>query len=133
MVKFGRSPAFFEFDLRRHPHAYIRTGSLGDRSWPPANGYTIMFWISIEAFGEDGVVDLFQFNTHGQQASADDKLLSAQLKDGVMLVQVGKQTAEFGAFKFTKGRWFHVAIVHARNRLYASVIGVLSVVSCRRA
>lgn len=120
-VKFGRSPSFFEFDLRRYPSAYIRTGSLGDRAWPPANGYSIMFWLSVEAFGEDGVVDLFQFTT-GQSSSADDKLIYAQLKDGVMHVQVGKQTAEFSQFKFPKGRWLHIAIVHARNRLYVVLV-----------
>ena len=43
--------SFFLLFLRGYAYMYI--SSLGDRVWPPNNGYTVLMWFYIDTYGKD--------------------------------------------------------------------------------
>ncbi|KAF2070943.1 hypothetical protein CYY_007734 [Polysphondylium violaceum] len=114
MAKSPPSPPYFEFNITKNPHAYIRL-PIQDRTWPPTNGYTIMFWLYIEKASTQNVVDLVHIYSDDKKSA-----LYIFIKNGFLYVHItnnSKYVIEVQSFKFTESKWYHIGIVHARRLL----------------
>eukprot|EP01113_Clastostelium_recurvatum_P033194 TRINITY_DN4361_c0_g1_i1.p1 TRINITY_DN4361_c0_g1~~TRINITY_DN4361_c0_g1_i1.p1 ORF type:complete len:3468 (+),score=1121.67 TRINITY_DN4361_c0_g1_i1:47-10450(+) len=110
-------PPYIEFDSSKHGCAYLHYASLGDRSWPPANGYTLMFWLYIEKAGMDMIpMEIVTISTEDRRSVS-----SLTVRAGTMSMQTSSSTkVEFPGVRFDEGQWYHVALVHARGRFRGS-------------
>jgi hypothetical protein len=49
--KADRSPPHIIFDMRKTGYACMHIPTLGDRAWPPTNGFSFLFWLYIDNLG----------------------------------------------------------------------------------
>ena len=91
-----------------------------DRAWPAATatGYTLMFWFCIESFASaDNHLDaLFRL------IPEDKKNISClSLKQGrLFLHTTSKEFVDVKGVQFTPGQWYHLILVHEKNRFVLS-------------
>eukprot|EP01132_Coremiostelium_polycephalum_P005552 gene5552-6914_t len=112
MAKSQPAPPFFEFNLSKTPYGYIHM-PIQDRTWPPTNGYTIMFWLFIEKSSNQ--IDLLHIYSEDKKSS-----LFLFLKNGFLNVHIvnnSKYTLELASYRIEEGKWYHIGIVHARRLL----------------
>ncbi|GAM17883.1 hypothetical protein SAMD00019534_010580 [Acytostelium subglobosum LB1] len=114
MAQSPPTPPYFEFNPNdKLSYAYIHL-PLQQHAWPPASGYTILFWLYIEKSGPQ--IDLMHLYSDDKKSS-----VALLIKNGTMMLSVlngNKFTIEFPE-RFEQGRWYHVGLVHYNRRLLA--------------
>eukprot|EP01133_Synstelium_polycarpum_P015508 gene15508-18419_t len=110
------TPPYFEFNLSKVPYGYVHVPLAHERTWPPTNGYTILFWLYIERSGPITTpLELLHVGSDDRRSS-----VSLAIKAGVLTVTIvnnSKYVLELPNVKFDEGRWYHIGIVHARRLL----------------
>ena len=122
-AKYGRAPAFLHFSFATKPYAFLDVRSFGDRSFPPANGFTFMAWIQIEEFDKNRPLVIFNVRDEDQKSFYQIRVEhggSRKLSIGL----AGKNFYRFESFTFREGCWYHVAILHGRARLTTPTIAL---------
>ncbi len=87
-----------------------------DRSWPVAtsSGYTLMFWFCIEAYASaDNHLDaLFRLIPEDKK-----NIICLSLKQGKLFLHTtAKEFVDVKSVLFTPGQWYHLILVHEKNR-----------------
>lgn len=118
----NNGPPFIQFDLSLHGHSSIELPSLG-RPFPPQNsaGYTFTAWIRVDRFDPDshttifGVFDASQtcFLLAYVEKDTHNFILQTSVTDK-------RPSVRFKSIKFKQNRWYHIAIVHRRQRAMTS-------------
>lgn len=136
---------FVEMDMSKIGHASIQV-PLGERSWPPAAGYSFVCWFQFRNFLKSQAKETESSNsgplkkksiTGGQQhganvlrlfsvGSADkDKALYAELflhEDGVITLATSNASSlSFSGSEIEEGRWYHLAVVHSKPNALAGL------------
>lgn len=136
---------FVEMDMSKTGHASIQV-PLGERSWPPAAGYSFVCWFQFRNFLKSQAKETESSNsgplkkksiTGGQQhganvlrlfsvGSADkDCALYAELflhEDGVLTLATSNASSlSFSGSEIEDGRWYHLAVVHSKPNALAGL------------
>ena len=106
---------YIEFDLHRLGYACLHLPSFGDRSWPPANGYTVLFWLYIDTLDGYSQLNVFNFISDDKKSNT---LIYIQ-EEKLVLQTSSKSVVEF-PFEYHKKQWYHIALVHTRSRFQTS-------------
>jgi hypothetical protein len=112
-IENSRWPNFIHLDLSTGSNSAI---SLDHTSaFPPASGYTLLFWIHIEKQTNVSKLDILSVIQNGE-----NKLIitiDGQTQHLQVEIQGRKQLMGFNTFQFQPGYWYHIALVHNRSRL----------------
>ncbi|XP_024543043.1 protein SPIRRIG [Selaginella moellendorffii] len=122
------SPAarFMDFSSRRNGHASVRI-SLGDRSWPPAAGYSFMCWLrftGIEGKTKGGrsrpALRIFMVESVEEKGTV---LAELYLNDsGLLTLATGPSSLlAFKGVRLEEGLWYHIVIVHNKPNALAGL------------
>ncbi|XAR61158.1 hypothetical protein NMG60_11034785 [Bertholletia excelsa] len=136
---------FVEMDMSKIGHASIQV-SLGERSWPPAAGYSFVCWFQFQNFlkshakeSESSMVRTSkkQNNAGGLQngtqilrifsvgAVDNASNLYAELylqEDGVLTLATSNSCSlSFSGLELEEGRWHHLAVVHSKPNALAGL------------
>lgn len=136
---------FIEMDMRKIGHASIQV-SLGERSWPPAAGYSFACWFQFRNFlksqvketepssygplkrrsGSNGQLNerrLFRIFSVG--AANDENTFYAELylqEDGILTLATSNSCSlSFSGLELEEGRWHHLAVVHSKPNALAGL------------
>ncbi|KAI3886193.1 hypothetical protein MKX03_010713 [Papaver bracteatum] len=135
---------YVEMDMSKIGHASVQV-SLGERSWPPAAGYSFLCWFKYQNFlkskgntselpsksgpsrrqnnfrgklPEDYVLRIFSVGTVD-----DSGTLYAELylqNNGLLTLATGNSSSlSFPGLELDEGRWHHIAIVHSKPNAIA--------------
>ncbi|KAF9918002.1 hypothetical protein BX616_010643, partial [Lobosporangium transversale] len=109
-VTHSRWPSFVQFD----GHSRLDLRSLGSHSFPPTNGYTFLGWLCIESFDEELAIQILEISDEDQRC-----YLSIQIEPEThrLVVSVSHHHSVSFNFSFEIGRWYHLALVHAKPKL----------------
>ncbi|KAG0176918.1 hypothetical protein DFQ29_005470 [Apophysomyces sp. BC1021] len=113
----SRWPNFIQFDMNTHGFCCLETPSLS--TFPPASaGYTLLMWFHIERLDASTDLSLITF--------LDDKKVTFRAyidttSRKLHIQSSAKQDAKFDSFEFHPGYWYHLALVHSKSRLGASL------------
>ncbi|KAH1108454.1 hypothetical protein J1N35_012222 [Gossypium stocksii] len=136
---------FVEMDMSKVGHASVQV-SLGERSWPPAAGYSFVCWFQFQNFlrkqaketdpakvgsskrksGSNG----HHHNQHNLQifsvsALNDENTFFAELylqEDGVLTLSTSNSCSlSFSGLELEEGRWHHLAVVHSKPNALAGL------------
>lgn len=133
---------FIEFRMSRLGHACIRT-PLGDRTWPPAAGYSFVCWARFENLSSQNasnlteadlskvipktrsgaigsVLRIFTVGTAGERTSVCAQL---SLSDTGVLTLSTSPTSNlsFKGVRLDEGVWYHITIVHNKPNALAGL------------
>ncbi|PON94980.1 Regulatory associated protein of TOR [Trema orientale] len=136
---------FVEMDMRKIGHASIQV-SLGERSWPPAAGYSFVCWFQFRNFlkSQAKETDHSKANpskrrssssgkNHDQQilrlfsvgAATNENTFYAELylqEDGVLTLATSNSSSlSFSGLDFEECRWHHLAVVHSKPNALAGL------------
>ncbi|GMP90848.1 hypothetical protein CsSME_00041801 [Camellia sinensis var. sinensis] len=136
---------FVEMDMSKIGHASIQV-SLGERSWPPAAGYSFVCWFQFRNFlksqtkeseaskaGPSKKQNTASGLHNGAQVlqifavgAADNRnTLYAELylqEDGVLTLATSNSCSlSFSGLELEEGRWHHLAIVHSKPNALAGL------------
>ncbi|CAA2979330.1 SPIRRIG isoform X1 [Olea europaea subsp. europaea] len=136
---------FVEFDMSKIGHASIQV-PLGERSWPPAAGYSFVCWFQYRNLlksqaRETEVSKAGISNRHGitsgQQHGAkflrifsvgpvdNGSSFYAELRlqeDGVLTLATSNSSSlSLSGFDMEEGRWYHLAVVHSKPNALAGL------------
>ncbi|KAL5561827.1 hypothetical protein UlMin_031574 [Ulmus minor] len=136
---------FVEMDMRKIGHASIQV-SLGERSWPPAAGYSFVCWFQFQNFlkSQAKEADSSKAGTSrrrnassGQNhdrhilrifsvgAASNDDTFYAELylhEDGVLTLATSNSSSlSFSGLDLEEGRWHHLAVVHSKPNALAGL------------
>ncbi|CAL5427585.1 unnamed protein product [Camellia sinensis] len=136
---------FVEMDMSKIGHASIQV-SLGERSWPPAAGYSFVCWFQFRNFlksqtkeseaskagpskkqntpsGLHNGAQVLQIFAVG--AADNRNTLYAELylqEDGVLTLATSNSCSlSFSGLELEEGRWHHLAIVHSKPNALAGL------------
>ncbi|KAG0276853.1 hypothetical protein BGZ95_006955 [Linnemannia exigua] len=109
-VTHSRWPSFVQFD----GYSRLDLRSLGSHSFPPTNGYTFLAWLCIESFDEELPIQILEISDEDQRC-----FLSVQIEpeSHKLVVSVSHHHSVSFNFSFEIGRWYHLALVHAKPKL----------------
>ncbi|PPE00724.1 hypothetical protein GOBAR_DD02226 [Gossypium barbadense] len=136
---------FVEMDMSKVGHASVQV-SLGERSWPPAAGYSFVCWFQFQNFlrkqaketdpakvgsskrksGSNGQ----HHNQHNLQifsvsALNDENTFFVELylqEDGVLTLSTSNSCSlSFPGLELEEGRWHHLAVVHSKPNALAGL------------
>jgi beige protein homolog 1 len=122
-MKISHSPAYVQFDLSLQGFASIELSTLG-RSFPPPStsaGYTFTAWIHVDHFDPNSHTTIF-----GAFDSTQTCFLLAYLERDThnFILQTSvtspRPSVRFKSVAFKERRWYHVALVHRRQRTMSS-------------
>ncbi|KAI4301193.1 hypothetical protein L6164_034497 [Bauhinia variegata] len=130
---------FMEMDMSKIGHASIQV-SLGERSWPPAAGYSFVCWFQFHNFlkSQSKEIDPFrsaplkkrQHEPHTLRifsvgAANSDNACYAELylqEDGVLTLATSNSSfLSFSGLELEEGRWHHLAVVHSKPNALAGL------------
>ena len=136
---------FVEMDMRKIGHASIQV-SLGERSWPPAAGYSFVCWFQFRNFlkSQAKETDHSKANPSRRRSSSsgknqDQRILRifsvgaannentfyAELylhEDGVLTLATSNSCSlSFSGLDLDEGRWYHLAVVHSKPNALAGL------------
>lgn len=136
---------FVEMDMSKVGHASVQV-SLGERSWPPAAGYSFVCWFQFRNLmkaqakeSETSKVGLSKrrSSSSGQQserhilrlfsvgAATNENSFYAELflqEDGVLTLSTSNSsTLSFSGLELEEGRWHHLAVVHSKPNALAGL------------
>ncbi|GMI73991.1 SPIRRIG, Beach-Domain Homolog A1 [Hibiscus trionum] len=136
---------FVEMDMSKIGHASVQV-SLGERSWPPAAGYSFVCWFQFQNFlrknaketdpakggsskrksGSDGqhhnqhILQIFSVGSLN-----DENTFYAELylqEDGVLTLATSNSCSlSFSGLELEEGRWHHLAVVHSKPNALAGL------------
>ncbi|KAI9080258.1 hypothetical protein K1719_037652 [Acacia pycnantha] len=136
---------FVEMDMSKIGHAAIQV-SLGERSWPPAAGYSFVCWFQFQNFlnSQSKEADLSKAvackkrsGLNGKQharyflrlfsvvAADNDNTTYAEVylqDDGVLTLATSNNSfLSFSGLELEEGRWHHLAVVHSKPNALAGL------------
>ncbi|KAI5395086.1 protein SPIRRIG [Lathyrus oleraceus] len=135
---------FIEMDMRKIGHAAIQV-SLGERSWPPAAGYSFVCWFQFQNFlkspskdtdpskavpskkrsGPNGLQERHVLKIFSVGATSNDEATYAELylqEDGVLTLATSNSSfLSFSGLELEEGRWHHLAIIHSKPNALAGL------------
>ncbi|XP_044486072.1 protein SPIRRIG-like [Mangifera indica] len=136
---------FVQMDMSKIGHASIQV-SLGERSWPPAAGYSFVCWFQFRNLlksqskemelskvgspkrrsgssrqqSERQMIRLFSVG-----AATDGNTLYAELflqEDGILTLSTSNSSSlSFSGLELEEGRWHHLAVVHSKPNALAGL------------
>ncbi|KAF2314829.1 hypothetical protein GH714_036824 [Hevea brasiliensis] len=136
---------FVEMDMSKIGHASVQV-SLGERSWPPAAGYSFVCWFQFRNFlksqvketepskvgpskrhnGSNGqhnerhILRIFSVGTANNENAFFAELYLRQ--DGVLTLATSNSSSlSFPGLELEEGRWHHLAIVHSKPNALAGL------------
>ncbi|KAI8602080.1 hypothetical protein EDD21DRAFT_372860 [Dissophora ornata] len=109
-VTHSRWPSFVQFD----GYSRLDLRSLGSHNFPPTNGYTFLGWLCIESFDDELAIQILEISDEDQRC-----YLSVQIEPEThkLVVSVSHHHSVSFDFAFEIGRWYHLALVHAKPKL----------------
>ncbi|XP_022758291.1 protein SPIRRIG-like isoform X2 [Durio zibethinus] len=136
---------FVEMDMRKIGHASVQV-SLGERSWPPAAGYSFVCWFQFQNFlrtqaketdpakagpskkksGSNGQHnDRHILRIFSVGAVNDENTFYAELylqEDGFLTLATSNSCSlSFSGLELAEGRWHHLAVVHSKPNALAGL------------
>ncbi|XP_019441893.1 PREDICTED: protein SPIRRIG-like isoform X1 [Lupinus angustifolius] len=135
---------FVEMDMSKIGHAAIQV-SLGERSWPPAAGYSFVCWFQFRKFlkshsketdpskfipskkrsGTNGLHEQHILRIFSVGATNDDNATYAELylqEDGVLTLATSNSSfLSFPGLELEEGRWHHLAVIHSKPNALAGL------------
>ncbi|WCJ21601.1 Beige/BEACH domain WD domain G-beta repeat protein [Euphorbia peplus] len=137
---------FVEMDMRKMGHASVQV-SLGERTWPPAAGYSFVCWFKFRNFlksptkeieppkvgpsnrrqsgnsgqpNEQHVLRIFSVGTANNENTFFAELYLRE--DGVLTLATSNSSSlSFPGLELEEGRWHHLAIVHSKPNALAGL------------
>ncbi|KAG0304181.1 hypothetical protein BGZ98_005820 [Dissophora globulifera] len=109
-VTHSRWPSFVQFD----GYSRLELRSLGSHNFPPTSGYTFLGWLCIESFDDELAIQILEISDEDQRC-----YLSVQIEPEThkLVVSVSHHHSVSFNFAFEIGRWYHLALVHAKPKL----------------
>ncbi|XP_074576461.1 protein SPIRRIG-like isoform X2 [Curcuma longa] len=131
---------FVEMDMSKVGHASIQV-SLGERTWPPAAGYTFVCWFQYRELFKNLMKESEQGSKTGSSkrnasvgqvlrifsvgAVNDGNTLYAELylhDNGVLTLATSSSCSlSFSGIEMEEGKWYHLAIVHSKPNALAGL------------
>ncbi|XP_042451657.1 protein SPIRRIG-like isoform X2 [Zingiber officinale] len=131
---------FVEMDMSKVGHASIQV-SLGERTWPPAAGYTFVCWFQYRELFKNLMKESEQGSKPGSSkrnasvgqvlrifsvgAVNDGSTLYAELylhDNGVLTLATSSSCSlSFPGIEMEEGKWYHLAIVHSKPNALAGL------------
>lgn len=136
---------FIEMNMRKIGHASIQV-SLGERSWPPAAGYSFVCWFQFKNFLKSQAKEADssksgpskrRISSSGQNhdqhilrifsvgAANNENAFYAELylqEDGVLTLATSNSSSlSFSGLDLEEGRWHHLAVVHSKPNALAGL------------
>ncbi|KAL2663924.1 hypothetical protein AAZV13_02G129300 [Glycine max] len=135
---------FVEMDMSKIGHAAIQV-SLGERSWPPAAGYSFVCWFQFRNFlksqskdtdvskfasskkrsGSSGLHERHILRIFSVGATNNDNATYAELylqEDGVLTLATSNSSfLSFSGLELEEGRWHHLAVIHSKPNALAGL------------
>ena len=135
---------FVEMDMNNIGHAAIHV-SLGERSWPPAAGYSFVCWFQFQNLlksqskdtdpskpvpskkqsGPNGLHEQHVLRIFSVGAANNDNATYAQLylqEDGILTLATSNSCFfSFSCLEFEEGRWHHLAVIHSKPNALAGL------------
>ncbi|XP_027935476.1 protein SPIRRIG [Vigna unguiculata] len=135
---------FVEMDMSKIGHAAIHV-SLGERSWPPAAGYSFVCWFQFRNFlksqskdtdisksasskkrsGSSGLHERHILRIFSVGATNNDTATYAELylqEDGVLTLATSNSSfLSFSGLELEEGRWHHLAVIHSKPNALAGL------------
>ncbi|XP_024932828.3 protein SPIRRIG isoform X2 [Ziziphus jujuba] len=135
---------FIEMDMRKTGHASVQV-SLGERSWPPAAGYSFICWFQFRNFLKAQAKDIDpskagptrRSSSNGQNherhilrlfsvgAANNENTFYAELylqEDGILTLSTSNSSSlSFSGLELEEGRWHHLAVVHSKPNALAGL------------
>ncbi|XP_077248016.1 protein SPIRRIG-like [Tasmannia lanceolata] len=128
---------FVEMDTSKVGHACVQV-PLGERTWPPAAGYSFVCWFQFRNFlkcqakePEQPAASIRNRNTSNRLrifsvgAVDDGKTFYAELyleDDGVLTIATSNSSSlSFPGLELEQGRWHHLAVVHSKPNALAGL------------
>lgn len=135
---------FMEMDMKKIGHASVQV-SLGERSWPPAAGYSFICWFQFQNFlkAQPKEIDSSKAgptrrsSSNGQNherhilrifsvgAASNENQIYAELylqEDGVLTLSTSNSCSlSFSGLELEEGRWHHLAVVHSKPNALAGL------------
>ncbi|KAG0255863.1 hypothetical protein DFQ27_006020 [Actinomortierella ambigua] len=109
-VTHSRWPSFVQFDGNNR----LELRSLGNHQFPPTTGYTFLVWLCIESFDDAMPVQVLEISDEEQRCYLSVQIESDSHK---LVVEVSHNHSVSFNFAFEVGRWYHLALVHAKPKL----------------
>ncbi|MED6196056.1 hypothetical protein PIB30_043740 [Stylosanthes scabra] len=135
---------FVEMDMNKVGHAAIKV-SLGERSWPPAAGYSFVCWFqfrnllksqskdmdpskpvpSKKRSGPNGLHERHMLRIFSVCDANSENTTYARLylqEDGVLTLETSNSCFfSFSCSEFEEGRWHHLAVIHSKPNALAGL------------
>ncbi|KAF4376456.1 hypothetical protein G4B88_017192 [Cannabis sativa] len=136
---------FIEMDMRKIGQASIQV-SLGERSWPPAAGYSFVCWFQFWNFLKSQAKETDHSKTNASKrqnnssgknhdqnilrifsvgAANNENTFYAELylqEDGVLTLATSNSCSlSFSGLELEEGRWHHLAVVHSKPNALAGL------------
>ncbi|KAI3787780.1 hypothetical protein L2E82_00205 [Cichorium intybus] len=127
---------FIEMDMRKTGYASIHV-SLGERSWPPAAGYSFVCWFQHRNFLKPNGKDLESSNTVSSRRNSQVlRLFSVGATDGgdtfyaeiylqedgtLTLATSNSSSLSFSGLEINEDQWHHLAVVHSKPNALAGL------------
>ncbi|XVF71885.1 hypothetical protein PTKIN_Ptkin12aG0075700 [Pterospermum kingtungense] len=135
---------FVEMDMSKVGHASVQV-SLGERSWPPAAGYSFVCWFQFQNFlkihaketetaksgtskrksGSNGQHDQHVLRIFSVGAVNNENSFYAELyiqEDGILTLATSNSCSlSFSGLELEEGRWHHLAVVHSKPNALAGL------------
>lgn len=114
----SRWPNFIQFDMGTVGYSCLEIPDV--ENFPPqSSGYTLLFWFHIERL--DDTMPLTLFTMFDGEKVVFTVYIDAMTRK-LQIQQTGyKQKVDFNSFQFQAGYWYHLALVHQRSRLGATL------------
>ncbi|KAJ3119166.1 hypothetical protein HK098_005710, partial [Nowakowskiella sp. JEL0407] len=116
-LRFGRYPSYIHFDHNMNDICCLLMDNFG-RLFPPANGYSLLFWVRVQKFDTN-----FEIPLLGIMDEEDHVRLLVILENGTsrrIRIQTFKSTVVLDKFTLNEDQWYHIVIVHQKPRLSSS-------------
>ncbi|XP_031487394.1 protein SPIRRIG-like isoform X2 [Nymphaea colorata] len=134
---------FLEMDMSKMGHASIQV-SLGERTWPPALGYSFICWFWFSKFMNNTEKQGWQSNISTKMATSGGKNIGKQAfrifsvgnvedantfytqlylqDDGVFILSMGNSSSVlFPSVELQENRWHHLAVVYSKPNALAGL------------
>ncbi|CAH2071926.1 unnamed protein product [Thlaspi arvense] len=133
---------FVEMDMSKTGHASVQV-SLGERSWPPAGGYSFVCWFQSRNFlttqgketevyeaggsskaqilsGQENVFRIFSIGDISNESPFYAELYFQE--DGILtLATSNSNSLSFPGLETEEGKWHHLAVVHSKPNALAGL------------
>lgn len=109
-VTHSRWPSFVQFD----GYSRLDLRSLGSHNFPPTSGYTFLAWLCIESFDDELAIQILEISDEDQRCFLSVEIEAETHK---LVVSVSHHHSVSFNFAFEIGRWYHLALVHAKPKL----------------